>query len=142
MKKILLLLYFFTGFITLVSAQGISFEPGSWEQVVDKARKENKLIFLDIYTVWCGPCRKMDKNIFPDAQVGAYYNQNFISYKLDAEKGEGPGIASRYGVRAYPYNLYIDPYTLKIVYKSIGYVGTEAFISNGREALKTKQRPG
>ena len=51
---------FFTIVVLLFSwnvfSQGIQFETGSWKEVLQKAKQENKLIFVDLYTTWCGPC--------------------------------------------------------------------------------------
>lgn len=67
--------------------QGIVFETGNWESILKKAKKEKKLIYLDAYTSWCGPCKMMKKSIFPDAQVGKYFNENFVNAQIDMEKG-------------------------------------------------------
>jgi len=84
-------------------AQGVAFEPEgtTLEQASAKAKAENKLIFLDCYTQWCGPCKKMAREIFPQQKVGDYFNQNFVCIKLDAEK-EGREAAKKFGVTAYP----------------------------------------
>lgn len=83
-------------------AQGIEFFHGTWEEVKAKAKEADKLVFVDAYTTWCGPCKRMAANIFPLPEVGEFYNANFINYKLDMEKGEGPDFARKYGVRAIP----------------------------------------
>src|SRR3989339_764670 len=74
---------------------GIKFETGSWKEVLEKARTEKKLVFIDVYTSWCGPCKLMAKDIFPSKSVGDVFNKNFINYKIDAEKGEGVAIAKK-----------------------------------------------
>src|SRR5258705_1367432 len=79
-------------------AQGISFEHGNFASVCAKAKKENKLIFIDFYTSWCGPCRHMAETVFKQEDVGSYFSSNFISYKIDAEKGEGRDIAAKYHI--------------------------------------------
>jgi thiol-disulfide isomerase/thioredoxin len=86
----------------------ITFEHGTWEEVKAKAEKENKPIFVDAYTTWCGPCKWMAKNIFSQEEVGVYMEQNFIAYKMDMEKGEGPAFAKANNVVAYPTLLYFD----------------------------------
>lgn len=87
-----------------VSAQGIEFMPeGSLLQAaVDKAKAENKLVFLDCYTSWCGPCRMMATKIFPTQEVGDFMNPKYVSIKIDMEKGEGPAVAERLQVSAFP----------------------------------------
>ena len=93
-----------------VSAQGIEFMPegSTFAQAVEKARKENKKIFLDCYTSWCGPCKMMAAKIFPMAEVGEYMNPNFVSIKIDMEKGEGPELASKLEITAYPSFVIFD----------------------------------
>lgn len=87
---------------------GINFETLSFEEAIEKAKKENKLIFLDAYAVWCGPCKIMDRTTFKNEKVGEIFNENFINLKIDMEKGEGPVIGRRYQVRAYPTMMLIN----------------------------------
>lgn len=104
MKKLLVLILFpLIGF-----SQGIQFESGTWTDALKKAKSQNKLIFLDAYASWCGPCKKMTQNIFPNKNVGDFYNANFINTKIDMEIGGGPTIAARYKVDAYPTLLFIN----------------------------------
>ena len=135
MKKIIsLILLVFTGSISM--AQGIKFEQGQLKDAIDKARTKNKLVFVDVYTIWCGPCKQMSKNVFPLDDVGAFFNANFISYKLDAEdvKFNGPELAKKYEVKGYPAYLFLNGQG-QIVYKSGGAMPAETFINIGRAAL-------
>lgn len=118
-----------------LNAQGIQFETGNWMSVLEKAKKEKKMIYMDIYAEWCGPCKQMAKNIFPTQEAGDKYNSLFINYKIDAEKGEGIDLARKYGVTAYPTNLYIDPKTERVVYKAIGGTDLSGFIQRGDFAI-------
>ena len=59
---------------------GIQFAEGSWEEVLRQAAEQNKLIFVDVYTDWCGPCKMMSRNVFPASEVGAFFNEHFINY--------------------------------------------------------------
>ena len=105
--------------ISTVSAQGITFEKGNWDEVVKKAKAENKFIFVDAYAEWCGPCKRMAKDVFPENSVGAFYNKNFVSYKFDMEKGEGPKFAKTYTVAAYPTLLFFNP-AGELIHKAVG----------------------
>ena|SRR5690554_5192392 len=87
---------------------GIFFETLTFEEAIQKAKKEDKLIFLDAYAVWCGPCKLMDRTTFKSEKVGAVFNKNFINIKIDMEKGEGIDIARKYQVRAYPTMMLIN----------------------------------
>lgn len=120
---------FFAIFLSLgMMAQGIQFETGTWEEVLSKAKSENKLIYLDVYAEWCGPCKMMARDVFPNDRAGNKYNALFINYKVDAEKGEGKIIARKYGVSSYPTNLYINPHTEKPVYRIAGACGVDEFL--------------
>ena len=85
----------------MLFAQGINFEDANWEAVKAKAQKENKMIFVDGFASWCGPCKMMAKDVFTQPMVGDYYNQNFISAKYDMEK-EGMELAEKYNITRYP----------------------------------------
>ncbi len=87
-------------------SQGIDFQQISLEEALVKAQKEDKLIFIDFYTVWCGPCKALAKGVFMDAEIGDFYNKNFINLKLDAEK-EGKEAAQKYEIKAYPTLLFV-----------------------------------
>lgn len=60
----------------------------SFEEAIDKNSEKKKFIFIDIYTDWCGWCKKMDQSTFKDEDVVAYMNEHFYSVKMNAEKEE------------------------------------------------------
>ena len=121
------------------SQTGIQFQDTNFKTTLEKAKKENKLVFLDAYTTWCGPCKLMAKNIFPLESVGNYYNANFINAKIDMEKGEGIGIAKKYNVKAFPTYLFIDGNGNE-VHRTLGYVEEKDFIQFGQDALDPSKR--
>jgi thioredoxin-related protein len=127
------------GFSLVLSAQenqgGIAFQQGDFQAMLDKAKAENKLVFMDVYTTWCGPCKMLDRNTFSDAQVGSKFNEEFINYKLDAEKGEGMGISQKYGVRAYPNMLFINGQG-ELVHRVVGYHPPEDLLNEAATAGK------
>ncbi len=116
-------------------ATGITFSHGSWQEILDLARQEQKLIFVDAYTEWCGPCKMMARNTFPDEKVGEYFNQHFVNYKFDMEKGEGPEFAQKYGVNAYPTLLFID-HTGKVIHRAVGYQAPTGLLREAQQATK------
>lgn len=115
-------------------AQGINFEEGPWQAVLEKAKKEDKLVYLDAYAVWCGPCKRMQANVFPNEEVGKVYNDLFINYSVDAEKGEGKDIAKTYKVTAYPTHVYVNPHNEEVVYYMRGAANVNTFIEWGEAA--------
>ncbi len=138
MKKIL------SAFLIILSVlsfaqEGIKFETSDFKTILAKAKKENKLIFLDAYTTWCGPCKLMAKNIFTLKSVGDHYNANFVNAKIDMEKGEGIDIAKKYDVKVFPTYLFIDG-NGELVHRTVGYVPEKEFIQFAKDASDPSKR--
>lgn len=133
----------FVGVVSGASSQeraGIEFFHGSWEEVQEKAKEENKYIFVDCFTTWCGPCKMMSKNVFPLEEVGEFYNDHFINYKLDMEaEGDGVTFAKTYGVRAFPTYMYFSP-TGEKIHRSVGYKPADRFIEDGKDAMDPEKQ--
>ncbi len=90
------------------NAKGTQFFKGTFAQALAKAKKENKKLMVDCYTLWCGPCRMMSTQVFPDEELGKYMNENFVCLKLDMEHGEGPERNKTFKVKAYPTFIFFD----------------------------------
>jgi thioredoxin 1 len=90
------------------STTGINFFAGNFTEALSKAKAENKLVFMDAYTSWCGPCKMMKQNTFPDAMVGKVFNEKYVSVAIDMEAGEGIELAQKYQVQGYPTLLFLD----------------------------------
>lgn len=133
MKKTVLLFLLFPLFVTAQNNSGIRFQNLSWSQLLAKAKTEKKLVFVDAFTTWCGPCKQMSAEVFPEKTVGDFFNANFINAKIDMEKGEGLSIAEKYKVEAYPTYLFVNG-DGKIVHKAIGYYEVPDFINIGKDA--------
>lgn len=119
---------------------GIKFFTGSWKAALAEAKRQNKPVFVDIYTTWCGPCKKMAKEAFPDAKVGGKFNANFVSYQIDAEKGEGVQIAKKYSVEAYPTTLYVSA-DGDLIHRAIGYGGIQELLNQADQAIASFKDP-
>lgn len=132
MKK-LLIIFFSALSMVLFSQEGISFEKTSFKEILAKAKKENKLVFVDAMASWCGPCKMMDKNVFSLKSVGDFYNKTFVNAKFDMEKGEGREIAAKYGVRSYPTYLFLNG-DGTLISKNLGYMPESTFLELGKEA--------
>jgi thiol-disulfide isomerase/thioredoxin len=88
--------------------RSIRFNEKPWQEIVAMAKKENKMIFLDAYASWCGPCKWMAANMFTNDTIADYYNATFICASFDMEKGEGLNLRKKYAVRAYPSLIFIN----------------------------------
>ncbi len=118
----------------------------SWAEVKAQAKAENKYIFLDGYTTWCGPCIMMAKKIFPLPEVGEFYNANFINVKVQLDTTEkdndhvkkwykdGHDLMTAYGINAFPTYLFFSP-DGEIVHRAVGSSDGERFIGKGKDAL-------
>lgn len=121
------------GFLTS-RAGGIDFlHDKKWNDVLNQAKKENRLIFLDAYASWCGPCKYMQSDVFTDMAVGYYYNKYFINIKMDMEEGEGVSLASQLGITSYPTLLFING-DGQVVHKKIGAMEASEFLQLGEDA--------
>ncbi len=103
-----LILFLFSSASATAQEEGIEFLPMSLSEAKTFSASTKKLIFIDCYTTWCGPCKWMSANIFTNDTVADFYNRNFLCLKMDMEKGEGKRIARKYGVSAYPTLLFLD----------------------------------
>jgi thiol:disulfide interchange protein len=117
--------------------KGIVFIEADWDKAKTEARKQNKLIFLDAYTTWCGPCKLLKRKTFPDEEVGALFNNNFINVAIDMEKGHGPMLTEKYGVYAYPTLLILDADGKMVTYTQ-GFMKPKDLIEFGKHGLSLK----
>lgn len=85
-----------------LSAQGVHFAEYSFDEAKRLALQEEKMIFVDVYTTWCGPCRRMSREVFVDEAVASYFNDHYICLKLDAEHERRHGFFELYTPSAYP----------------------------------------
>jgi len=138
MKIPLLIAITVLSFVSL-HAEGIRFFEGTWDEAVAEAKRLDRIIFVDAYAVWCGPCKKMAADVFPDDKVGEFYNKNFLNVKLDAEKGEGLKFREKYPISAFPTLFYID-YTGEVVQQVKGAQQIDGFIELGKKALSKIDR--
>lgn len=146
MKKLILILLFIP-FLGLAQDKGTHFEHGlSWQQVKEKAKKENKYLLVDCFTTWCGPCKYMSSNIFPQEKVGDFFNKNFVNVKVqfDKTKDDSEEVKSWYAdadlinkefkIRAYPTFLIFSPQG-ELVHRIVGGGEADAFIAKAKMAL-------
>lgn len=132
-KTILIIIGLSTSVFLGAQNRNIKFEHTAWKDIKAKAKKENKLIFVDAYTTWCGPCKQMTRMVFTNDTAADYYNANFINAKIDMEKGEGLEIAKEYKVACYPNLLFIDG-NGNLVHRVAGSMSVSSFVDLGKTA--------
>lgn len=102
--------------------------------VLDQAIKENKLVYVDIYADWCLPCKIMNESVYGDKETMDYLNENFVCYKVDGEKINGPDLVALFQVRAYPGLLFLNQRG-GIIEKNLGSLSKDELRAMGDRAL-------
>lgn len=125
----------------MLPAQGIEFFDGTWEEAVEYAKAEEKILFVDAYASWCGPCKRMAKNVFTKSKVGDFHNKHFVNVKLDYETVAADVFRKTHKVRAFPTLFYID-YTDEEVHVVVGAQTVDKLIAEGKKALDKLDRSG
>lgn len=136
-----------TSFCNAQQKTGMEFtQAESWAEVLAIAKKENKHIFLDAYTTWCGPCIMMAKKVFPQPEVGEFFNANYINVKVQLDTTEndnekvkkwykdGNYLMKKYGIMAFPTYIFFSP-DGEAVHREIGASDAKTFITKGQDAL-------
>jgi thioredoxin-related protein len=117
------------------------FFEGTWKEAFAEAKKQDKYLFIDCYTDWCGWCKVADKKTFPDKMVGEVLNSYFISVKVDMEQGEGVSLAQKYRVTGFPSYLMFAP-DGSFAKKMFGYIENPAeFAAEVKKSMDDTGRP-
>ena len=150
MKRIITVALSLMACITMM-AQGMVFEPEgtTLEKAAVKAKAENKMIFLDCFTTWCGPCKMMANTVFPQEKVGAAMNPKFVNVKIDMESAYGAPLAKKLQITAYPTFVIINA-DLQEVGRFLGGSQADEFLKrvqeksadNSSSALKARWEAG
>lgn len=130
---------FFSGMTVAqtVATEGVHFkEQASFEEILSAAKEKNMNVFIDCYTTWCGPCRRMSTEVFPQKEMGIYFNANFLNYKEDMEKTTGLDIAKRFKVTAYPTFLILNS-NGKEISRIVGSMPAADFLAKTKKVVET-----
>lgn len=92
-----------------LNGQGVDFFEGTYDEALAEAQKTGKNIFLDIYTQWCGPCKRLRNEVFSQPDIGKLMNAHFITLLVDAEEGKNSKIARKFNAFAYPTLVFLLP---------------------------------
>jgi thioredoxin-related protein len=146
-RQILIVLLLAPLFLQAQLKTGIRFEyPTSWQEVLKKAKEEDKFVFVDCYATWCGPCKWMDREVYMEENVGRYINERFLSIKIqmDSSKDDDDYVRSwydeavligrTYAVRAFPTYLFFSPEG-ELVHRFQGALADSIFLNVAADAL-------
>lgn len=120
-----------------LAQEGTRFRELTFDEALAAAKEEGKLVFVDCYTSWCGPCRNMAEKVFPQKEAGDYFNPRFVCVKYDMEKGEGLELAKRFNVHAYPTFVIVRA-DGTVQHKLVGGSDLKEFIARVEKGLDEK----
>jgi hypothetical protein len=120
-----------------VFSQGIVFET-DWKTAREKAKKEKKLIFVAYTTNWVEQSYRLEKFVYTDTLLGDYFNQNFISVKINAEKEAGKRLSEAYNLAQNSQFLFIHADNLDVISRKILTNMKEVFLEMGKKAFQYK----
>jgi len=117
--------------------QGIDFVDATFDEAKKMAKEENKMIFVDFYADWCGPCKWMDKNVYPNSKIGKGYNYHFISIKVDVDSAESE-LVERVRIIAIPtYGFFTS--NGELIIKQTGSIDLKDFWEMGKMVVTEKR---
>lgn len=119
-------------------SEGILFienQAKTYDEVLSLAQSEGKPVIVDFYTTWCAPCKWLEKDVFALKQVGDFYNQNFVNYKVNAEDFDGVELAQKFKVNGYPTIVFLNQ-AGQVINVQAGNTTASNFMNLGREAVQ------
>ncbi len=122
---------------TIATETKFDFIQNDYQQAKEQAKENDQLIFVDTYTSWCGWCKRMDQTTFQDENAAAFFNKNFVNLKMNMEKGDGPALARKLKIQAYPTFVILDK-DGNLVGKAVGYQTVDNLVAFGKKHLAGK----
>ena len=136
MKRLLLLLIFGLA-VTMAEAQ-VRWVEGSTDAVREMALKADKLVFIDLYADWCGPCRMMEERVFKREDVGDYFDRHFVAAKYNVDRPTGRALMQRYGRGSIPFYLIFNTEG-ELLGSILGAYPAEEFMQHLERIVKSKE---
>jgi len=121
------------------SGHGIDFAHLSLADAFKLAREQHKLIFIDIYATWCGPCRLLKVRTFPNKDAGEFFNTNFVNLSFDGEEGEGRKLFHAYRFNVFPTLVIFDSDGTPLL-GTDGYMDPKTLIEFGKEGMEKRRK--
>ena len=121
------------------SQVGIVFDESGYKAVLERSKAEKKPVFYMVYATWCSHCNKMKEEVFTDPEVASFMNKNFICAWQDLEKGEGTMLKNKFGIKSFPYFLFLDG-DGTVLYNIMGEFKSAGLLAEAKLALDPMQQ--
>ncbi|MCL2562397.1 MAG: thioredoxin family protein [Rikenellaceae bacterium] len=135
MKKVIIILGLLLMSLTTAMGQ-IRFWDGTLDEALEKAGAENKKVWIVCSTTWCGPCKRMDAEIYTLPDVGEFFNRRFICMKYDLDVNDPNDINERFAINIYPTFLILDPNGEEFTRLVGAYYDPQEFLEKTRDGLE------
>lgn len=109
-----------------------AFFTGTFDEALAEAKARDRVVMVDFYTTWCGPCKLLDRYTWPDTEVQAWLKKNTVAMKVDADRNRP--LAARYRIRSYPTMVFIAPDGREID-RTVGFQQPRPFLANAARIL-------
>jgi uncharacterized protein YyaL (SSP411 family) len=121
----------------------------NWNDAYPQAKKDKKLVLVDVYTNWCGWCKKMDRDVFTDPQVENMLASNFVTVKLNPERTDMTyaidtmhlngtqmyNLLTNGQRTGFPTIVVLDPSNNQIIHAEAGYLDAAEFTKTMQQVL-------
>jgi uncharacterized protein YyaL (SSP411 family) len=118
--------------------EGIRFKSSDWKEVTKEAKDKDKPIFVMVCAPWCANCARMKEQVFPDAEVGTFFNENFVNMVMNSEETKNNIRVTNWGVKAVPTLVFLTP-EKRVAYMVQGFKDKKAMLEEGQKALEKLQ---
>lgn len=124
----------------LAAAAGVAFRSGSLGDALAAAKAQHRKLLVDVYATWCGPCHRLDAQVFARASVAGALAADWVALRVDGESAQGRDLAARYHVVGYPTVLFLDAAGTEID-RLFGDASAEEFVKDAASWAKGDGTP-